>query len=157
MRALGSFVDADSALAEEIASETARGLKKAGAKPLSAEDLAIAPSTSGKTAAAVAAISRWPFEAKATESTHPVGAKTPGLSAQQQTQGEPVVTDEARAVAEDRAAGHQAEEVTGLAGVTFSADNSGELPPVNVDQQGESGSPTVTVSEEIFEGFTGRI
>ena len=50
----GSFFDADSTLAEEIASERARGLKKAGAKPLTAEDLAIEASTSGKAAAAAA-------------------------------------------------------------------------------------------------------
>ena len=37
----GTSVDADSALAEEIASERARGLKKASVKPLTTEDLAI--------------------------------------------------------------------------------------------------------------------
>ena len=53
--------------------------------------------------------------------------------------------------------GRQPEEAAGLAGVTFSADNSGELPPVNVDQHGESGAPTVATSEEIFEGCTDHI
>ena len=50
MRVSGSFIDADSSLAEEIASERARELKKAGVRPLFAEDLMIVPPKSGKVA-----------------------------------------------------------------------------------------------------------
>ena len=127
------FVDANSVVTEEIASERARGLKKASAKPLTAEDLAIGASTAGK-AAAAAAISREVTvpEAEVTKSTHPVGTEAVDPLAQQQTQGEPIVIDEARAVAEGHAGGGQAEEATGLANVTFSTNNSGELPLVNV-------------------------
>ena len=156
MRGLGSFVDADSDLAEEIASERARGLKKAGAKALSAEDLTVLQSNSGK-ATAAAVVSDEASEAEAAERTHPVGAETIDLPAQQQALGEMVVINEAQAVAEGRVGGRQPEEAGGLAGVTFSADNSGELLPVNVGQHGESGTPTVVASEEIFEGCTGRI
>ena len=72
----GMFLDADSALAEEIASESAKRLKKAGAKPLTVKDLAIGASTSGKVAA-VAAVSREVTipEAEITESAHPVGTE----------------------------------------------------------------------------------
>ena len=60
-------------------------------------------------------------------------------------------------MAEGGGKGRQPEEAAGLAGVTFFADNNGELPPVHTDQHGESGTPAVGAGEEIFEGCTGRL
>ena len=95
MRVSGSFIDADSSLAEEIASERARELKKAGVRPLSAEDLMIVPPKSGKVAATAAAASGGASEAQAVESTHPTGGEIADPLVQPQAPGEPVVVNEA--------------------------------------------------------------
>ena len=65
---------------------------------------------------------------------------------------------EAESVAiEAHAAAAEALEATGLAGVTFSADHSGDLPPVQVQEQGCAGAQTGATSEGIYEGCTGQI
>ena len=133
MRVSGSFIDADSSLAEEIASERARELKKAGVRPLSAEDLTVVPPKSGKVAATAAATSGGASEAEAVESIHPAGGGIPDPLVQPQAPGRSEIGTEAATVAGGGGEGRQPEEAAGLAGVTFSADNSGELPPVHTE------------------------
>ena len=77
--------------------------------------------------------------------------------AQQSAEAEPMTTGEAQAAGEGQAGSGRAEEATGLAGFTFSTDNSGELLPVNVEQRDGAGVPAVQASEEIYEGCIGHI
>ena len=121
LRASGSFLSADSAMVVEMVAEKMKRNKTAGAKPLSAEDLAIQTLTTEKV---VAAVSRSdPIVLRSTEPMVP-----------RYTEAKPIMIDEAWAAGEDQVGGSQAEETTGLAGVTFSTGNSGELPPVNIKQ-----------------------